>query len=270
MKPLVPKCIATTIVLCLTSVSTGQPPSEKPVRLLPQAHAHNDYEHPRPLLDALDHGFTSIEADVFLVDGDLLVAHWANQVSPDRSLEKLYLQPLFERFQQNGGNIYPEKANLVLLIDVKRDGAAAYSELHRQLSRYSEMLSETKDGVFTERAVTVIVSGDRAISKIDASNPRYVGIDGRLSDLDSDVPVSLMPLISDNWRSHFRYRKNEPITDEERAKLRGIVQQVHAKGRQLRFWATPDVESVWNELRDAKVDRIGTDNLGKLRDFLSE
>ena len=34
----------------------------------PQAHAHNDYYHTRPLLDALSHGFCSVEADVFLVD----------------------------------------------------------------------------------------------------------------------------------------------------------------------------------------------------------
>src|SRR5436190_12307328 len=30
---------------------------------LPQLHAHNDYEHKRPLFDALDHGFCSVEAD---------------------------------------------------------------------------------------------------------------------------------------------------------------------------------------------------------------
>ncbi len=42
---------------------------------LPQAHAHNDYEHERPLLDALSHGFCSVEADIYLVDGALLVAH---------------------------------------------------------------------------------------------------------------------------------------------------------------------------------------------------
>ena len=43
--------------------------ADEPVTPLRQAHAHNDYEHPRPLLDALDHGFCSVEADVFLTDG---------------------------------------------------------------------------------------------------------------------------------------------------------------------------------------------------------
>src|SRR4030095_12119754 len=40
-----------------------------------RAHAHNDYEHTRPLLDALEQGFCSVEADIYLIDGELRVAH---------------------------------------------------------------------------------------------------------------------------------------------------------------------------------------------------
>ena len=47
---------------------------------LDHAHAHNDYEHARPLLDALDCGFGSVEADIYLVDGALLVAHARDSV----------------------------------------------------------------------------------------------------------------------------------------------------------------------------------------------
>ncbi len=42
---------------------------------LPNAHAHNDYLHPRPLHDALAHGFASVEADIHLVNGELYVSH---------------------------------------------------------------------------------------------------------------------------------------------------------------------------------------------------
>jgi hypothetical protein len=58
---------------------------------LERAHAHNDYEHERPLFDALDRGFKSVEADVWLVDGELLVAHDREDVKPGRTLESLYL-----------------------------------------------------------------------------------------------------------------------------------------------------------------------------------
>src|SRR4051794_2449732 len=64
---------------------------------LVHAHAHNDYEHARPLLDALDNGFCSVEADIHLVDGKLLVAHDRAHVRPDRTLQSLYLDPLRER-----------------------------------------------------------------------------------------------------------------------------------------------------------------------------
>src|SRR2546423_3555138 len=82
------------------SPETNSPPP------LTRAHAHNDYEHTRPLLDALEHGFCSIEADIWLVDGKLLVAHHRDKVKPDRTLQALYLDPMRERVSRNGGGAY--------------------------------------------------------------------------------------------------------------------------------------------------------------------
>src|SRR4051812_44226103 len=59
--------------LALLAVAADQP-APTPLK---NAHAHNDYLHPRPLFDALDQGFTSVEVDVFLVNGQLLVGHTA-------------------------------------------------------------------------------------------------------------------------------------------------------------------------------------------------
>ncbi len=42
---------------------------------LARAHAHNVYEHERPIFDALSHGFTSVEADVWFVNGERLMGH---------------------------------------------------------------------------------------------------------------------------------------------------------------------------------------------------
>src|SRR5262245_1989348 len=54
------------------------------------AHAHNDYEHAHPLFDALDQGFASVEADIYPVDGELLVGHNRRDLKPERTLESLY------------------------------------------------------------------------------------------------------------------------------------------------------------------------------------
>ena len=63
---------------------------------LPFTHSHNDYEQAIPFNHAFDKGFHSIEADVWLVDGQLLVGHDRQALRPDRTLESLYLAPLYK------------------------------------------------------------------------------------------------------------------------------------------------------------------------------
>src|SRR3954454_19377892 len=92
---------------------------------LTRAHAHNDYEHTHPLFDALDQGFGSVEADVYLVNGDLLVAHNREDVRADRNLKKLYLAPLKKRFDDKN-EILPGLKTLILLIDIKSEAVATY------------------------------------------------------------------------------------------------------------------------------------------------
>ncbi|HEY3914204.1 MAG TPA: hypothetical protein VGN61_06930, partial [Verrucomicrobiae bacterium] len=71
--------------------------------LITQAHAHNDYVHTHPLFDALDNGFCSVEADIYLTNGQLLVAHELSKVKPANTLQALYLDPLRARVKKNGG-----------------------------------------------------------------------------------------------------------------------------------------------------------------------
>jgi glycerophosphoryl diester phosphodiesterase len=233
-----------------------------------QAHAHNDYLHPRPLLDALDKGFCSVEADIFLVDGTLLVAHSFVELSPTRTLKTLYLDPLRDRVNQNGGSVFGDGTPFTLLIDLKSDGESTFVALNKLLNEYADVFSHSEAGELHPGAVSAIVSGNRPIETITVASPRFAGIDGRLSDLASDTPPELMPLISDNWTNHFKWRGNGEISAEELAKLKSVITQIHAKGRIVRFWATPDNPAVWKVLRDAGVDMINTDDLAGLSQFL--
>ena len=256
----------------LTACGSLNPPGG-PVPLS-QSHAHNDYEHTRPLYDALDHGFTSIEADVHLVDGQLLVAHDEDDVRADRTLQTLYLDPLRERTRQNGGWVYPSGEQVTLLVDVKTDAEETYKALRQVLQGYENILTVFGPDGRKDGAVTVIISGNRARELLAQEDIRYAAIDGRLEDLDSDDPATLIPLISDNWSNHFSWRGGGDMPDRERQKLHDLVATAHEQGRRVRFWATPDIapqrEVVWQELLDAAVDLINTDDLAGLEQFLLE
>ena len=60
------------------------------------------------------------------------------------------------------------------------------------------------------------------------------------------------------------------MSPAEQQKLKDIVEKTHAKGRRLRFWATPENTDLWRTLRAAGVDLIGTDDLKKLSNFLRQ
>jgi hypothetical protein len=235
---------------------------------LRQAHAHNDYEHTRPLFDALAQGFCSVEADIYLVDGQLLVAHNRPDVKPERTLEKLYLDPLRARAKANNGQIYPGGPPFWLLIDVKTEAKSTYAALHPVLERYADILSMTTDGRFDRRAVTVVISGNTARDAIKAQHRRYAAIDGRPPDLDTDAPAHLVPWVSESWIKIFTWNGEGAMPAAEKDALRGFVGKAHNQGRLVRFWATPEKSAVWQELHAAGVDLINTDKLADLRKFL--
>ncbi|WP_409235127.1 phosphatidylinositol-specific phospholipase C/glycerophosphodiester phosphodiesterase family protein [Streptomyces sp. PA5.6] len=245
-------------------------------RPLIRAHAHNDYEHPRPLFDALDHRFGSVEADIYLVDGQLLVAHDPVDLDPSRTLESLYLEPLAERVRAQHGSVYRgyHRTPFQLLIDIKTEGASTYAELHRHLRPYRRLFTTYSHGKVRRGAVTAVVSGDRAArGPMEAQRVRYAFYDGRLADLGGPASASLIPLISDNWALNFSWQGVGPIPPAEREKLRGIVSAAHARRQRVRFWATPDLpgpqrDAVWGELLAAGVDHLNTDDLAGLEAFL--
>lgn len=236
---------------------------------LTRAHAHNDYEHTRPLLDALDRGFGNVEADVWLVDGRLLVAHNAKDAKPERTLEKLYLDPLRERVRKNGGRVYRGGPTIVLLIDVKSEAVATYAALHDVLKNYAAMLTTFRGPAVADSAITVIVSGNRAPVEMAAQDVRYAAIDGRAGDLETNPAPTLVPWISDNWQKVFMWKWTGPMPDGDRAALRTFVERAHAQGRKVRFWNTPDRPDAWRLLLDAGVDVIGTDDLAGLAAFFA-
>jgi N-acyl-D-amino-acid deacylase len=235
---------------------------------LPRAHAHNDYEHPRPLFDALEQGFLSVEADIFLVDGRLLVAHNLKDVKPDRTLQALYLDPLRNRARRNGGRIFPGGPEFTLMIDLKTAWTNTYPALRAALKEYVDVLTSFENGKTRTNAVRIVISGNRALNMFDGEAVRYAAYDGNLTELTATLGADLIPWISANWAANFTWTGTGTMSDPEQARLKEIVTKAHAAGRRVRFWGAPDRPEFWKAIHDASVDLINTDQLVGLTEFL--
>ena len=232
------------------------------------AHAHNDYEHPHPLHDALAQGFNSVEADIWLVEGQLLVAHDLADAKSERTLQALYLDPLRDLISHNHGQIYSNAVSFTLMIDVKSAAKPTYVALRELLRSYTNMLTSFTEFRTQTNSLNILLTGNRSLEMVAAEPLHYAAIDGRLVDMKINLSPQLVPLISENWKQHFKWRGSGRFPQDEQTKLRELVERVHQQGRRLRFWAIPDTLAGWRELQSAGVDVIGTDDLVGLAKFL--
>ncbi|MVT41101.1 hypothetical protein GO495_10955 [Chitinophaga oryziterrae] len=237
------------------------------ITFLPNAYAHNDYWHKRPLFDALDNGFTYVEADVYLRKGQLVVAHMLPVLQPSRTLDKLYLNPLSNHFNNDSMGI--ASPPITLMIDIKSEPEKTYQALALLLHRYESLLSYYENGTLHKRAVTIVVTGNKPVRTIKSLDCRYVFIDEDLIQMAKEKnPANLFPIASCRYGRILSRNGEEPLSKEEKQTLCRYVQIAHQNGKIVRLWASPENAIVWKELLSCGVDLINTNKLVALKTFL--
>jgi hypothetical protein len=237
---------------------------------LPNAFAHNDYFHKRPLFDALENGYTNIEADIFLEEDDLIVAHINPFFRSDKTLEALYLKPLAEHIAKNNGQVYKGyNEPVILMIDIKTGADNTYTKLKTLLKKYSSILSTYDHGVVLKGAVTIVLSGHKPYKMIKAEENRLAFIDEDLIKTSQDTSsANVYKLSSCKYSKILKWAGHGDLPVDERKRLCTYVAMAHRFGKKVRLWASPENSIVWEELLKCGVDLITTDKLVSLKNFL--
>ena len=235
------------------------------------AFSHNDYWRPVPLLDALSFCFNSVEADLWLIDGELYVAHDKSEIEKENIFEEMYLKPLAERIKNNGGKVFKGSVKpFLLMVDCKTNGEEMYPVLKKVMEPYKELFCSVNNGVYKEGAVLLFLSGNRPAETLSRETSRFAFLDGVVSDLNKGISSELMPVISNNYREYFSWNGKGEMPEKELLKMREIISQVHKEGKLLRWWGDPDTKIFRQLLMKEGVDLIGTDDLEQLYIVLSE
>ena len=219
-------------------------------------HAHNDYQQPRPLTNALQHKVFSIEADVYLTRRGLVVAHDKKDTAAAPLLETLYLQPIITLFNKHKGRISADKKYTpVLMIDSKESllssgGEAVIATLIKLLAPYRSVF----DRSVNTKAVQIVISGDRgAISKW-SSYPSYLLFDGRPAEVYDSAARARVAFISDSYTKYVS-------AGDSTSQVKELVKKIHSQHQLLRLWGHPDNAGEWKRLQQLGVDIINTDKV---------
>ena len=222
-------------------------------------HAHNDYEKPEPLFNALRNKAFTIEADVYPGDS-LFVAHDKKDIRAGRTLVSMYLQPIIQIFAAHNGYISDDTSYApTLMIDIKENSAAVITELIKLLAPHRNFF----DRSINKHAMQVVLSGERGAITEWNKLPAYILFDGRPYETYDSSAFKRVAFISDSYMNYILPKDSTDI------KLKQLVAATHSKGKLLRLWATPDNEIYWRKLYDMGVDIINTDKVAACRKYFS-
>ncbi len=219
-------------------------------------HAHNDYQHKRPLFDALKYGFTSIEFDVFLHKGKLVVSHIPVGLNHKPDLESLYLRPLDSIVKAHNGFVFEKNSTpIILMIDFKTSGDETYLALKELLNKYAHLFTVyNKSTIIKHAPIQVLISGGTPSASL-LSDTNFVTFDQSFSAVNNPYVTR----VSQSWSSVFHCKKT--LNKKDVVHLKALVIQAHSAGKQIRFWAIPDNPKIWKVLLENNVDWINTNKL---------
>jgi hypothetical protein len=254
-------------------------------------HSHNDYWRDVPLFSALYAGCTGVEADVWLRRGDLLVGHDTASLQPNRTFQTLYVNPLIEILTRqnpatefyngttNGVFSTDPSQTLVLLVDLKTDGAETWPWVVKQLSPLRERgwLSYFEDGQFHARPITVVGTGNTPFDQILGNSTPSSSSSSYRRDAFFDAPLDQLensPYDATNsyyasvnfWRAIGPvWWRGEPSAAQLR-KIRRHLREAHKRGLKARYWNLPSWpihvrNRLWQILVEEGIDMLNVDDL---------
>ena len=178
-----------------------------------------------------------------------------------RTFESLYLSPLADLIQKNGGNVYADTSRkLILMLDVKADAIASMNRLIDLLMKYPAI---TKCP-----SLTIMVTGNKPFLNSYSSYPSYLWFDGLLSVNYSKEALSRIAVLGENFINYSTWNGHEELLANDWEKLKKAVDKGHALGKKIRLWNTPDFIEGWAKLIELGVDYINTDSIKALFEFL--
>ncbi|CAM3795825.1 alkaline phosphatase [Sphingobacterium prati] len=228
-------------------------------------HSHNDYWQPQPFYTAYYAGMQSIEADIFLRDGKLMVAHETKEIKMENTLNALYLDPVAKLYKKNGGKAFADKSkHLQLLIDIKENYKQLLPVLIKTLEQYGDLFNPLKN----PNAIKVIVTGGRPKPDGFKDYPKWLFFDGEVNWNYDPASLAQTGLISADLKDYTDW--NGKGLPENIPAIRKAIAKADSLGLPFRFYGTHDSPNAWQQLINMGVYWINTDHPKTLELFLDQ
>ena len=259
--------------------------------IVPKAiHSHNDYWRDVPFYTALSVGCVSVEADVWLYNGTLYVGHEQSALSPARTFQSLYIQPILDTLQrENPKSRFVSSATkngvfdgysgqtLYLFVDIKTAGNITFPAAVDALQplRDAGYLTTFNGTGITPGPVTVIGTGNTPLDQVQGVSPRDYFYDANLAMLGTtltNITSDVSPIASAQFSRFIGSINGTIFNDTQIALVRQHLQIAKSRGIAGRYWDTPawpisTRNAVWTTLVEQGVGLLNADDVAEAAGF---
>ena len=223
----------------------------------PKAHSHNDYEQKIPFWYALGAGAQSIEADVFLENNELFVAHDQKNISKERTFENLYLKPIEQVIDLKLNSDQPVQ----ILIDIKTDAKTTLQKIVSEIQKHPKLSNQ--------KTFSFVISGNQPKPEDFTSYPDFIRFDYQKVINLTPEQWEKVALLSLNFKQYSNWNGKGGLTEADLPKLTEIIKEAKAFKKPIRFWAIPDSKTSWEFFTNNGVDYINTDKPKDCVEYIS-
>lgn len=209
-------------------------------------HSHNDYWRRPPLYAAIKTGCVGVEADIWLVGGEVYVGHRRFSLRSNRTLRNLYVSPLLELLEkQNSAGRFLESSDsyldphmapfngvfdadpsqmLVLLVDFKSSSTELWRRLNSELTPLRERgyLTHFNGTGIVKRPIAVVGTGNAPFDSLVA-NETY-------RDVFFDAPLDDLADLSAHWPNP--NRAQDPTRSQKPNRIRELLSKFNLSDAQ--------------------------------------
>ncbi|KAL2824055.1 hypothetical protein BDW59DRAFT_148107 [Aspergillus cavernicola] len=259
-------------------------------------HSHNDYWRDVPFYTALSHGCISVEADVWLYNGTLLVGHDESSLTAERTFESLYVNPILEVIERQNpkskylteptnNGVFDTSADQTLYfwVDSKTSGPETFEAVIAALEplRQKGYLTTLKGNeTLTEGPVTVIGTGNTPYDMVGPVADRDYFYDGPLATLNEAENAGITALISPIASASFSSAIGDltletpgaVLGSEQLDALRSQISIAKERGILARYWGAPSYpirarNILWTTLLNEGVGLLNADDLAAAAEY---
>lgn len=257
------KVLIFSIVILITYSEAFSQSLRAPVLI----HSQNDYNQSAPFYKAWSQKANSLDVNVFLHKGKLIVGNDCSKLDENETFEQFYLIPIQQMFKINNGRLWKDSENsMQIFVKFQSDPEASICVLDSLINIYRNCF----DSRINKFAAEIVITGNKPDKESFCNINDIFSFDGDIDILYDNNQLERIALFSDDFKKYSYWNGKGSLISADLEKINSTILKAHKSGKPIRFWNAPEGITAYYTFYNLGVDYFSTEHIEDCVSFFSD